>query len=391
MVMTRPPDTMTEANPSSPSELADADGGAERAPGLALVRASPRNVAILALFVLLASAFGLTMPGSNGPAGSLPAPGFTDVQLYRDQVVFARTPSTYYARVMEEQRRRDYPLRPFVTVRQPTLAFLLAWLPGGDATGRLLLGALAAAVAGLWTVRLVNPLGAPGATVAGLALASSVVAAFTPNGYLMHDTWAGLLIALSLALYPGDQSRGRSSRLAASIATAAAATLVRELALPFLGVMALMALLDRRPREALLWFGAIGVCLMALLVHALAVARHILPGDPGMGWLRLGGWGFVLAADRWNAILALKPWAPAVLIPAALAGSLAWTGPIGRRLAFTLLGYVSGFLVVGRPEDYYWGLLIAPLLPLGWAGAVATCFGLMSRHGKAQPAGGAAA
>jgi hypothetical protein len=213
-----------------------------------------------------------------------------------------------------------------------------------------------------------------------------VVAAFTPNGYLMHECWAGLLIALSLGLYPGDQSRGRRLRLAASLAAALAAALVRELAVAFLGVMALMALVERRPREALWWLAATGACLLALLAHALAVLRHTLPSDPSMGWVRLGGWEFVLAADRWNAILALRPWLPAALVPAALAGSLAWGGAVGPRLALTLIGYVAGFLVVGRPEDLYWGLMIAPLLPLGWVGLVAAGFGLMTPIGEAAPA-----
>ena len=337
------------------------------------------------LFAVLAIACGLAMPSSRTPRVAEPAPGFTDVQLYHDQVVFARDPSTYYARVTEDQRRRSYPVRPFVTVRPPILAFALAWSPGGETTGRYLLGALAAAVAGLWTLRLVEPLGAPGATVAGLALAGGVVAAFTPNGYLMHECWAGLLVALSLALYPGDQSGRRPLRLAASLLAALAAGLVRELALPYLGVMALMALAERRPKEAFLWLGAIGLCLLALLAHALAVIRHTLPGDPSLNWVRLGGWGFVLAADRWNAVLALKPWLPAVMLPPALAGSLAWGGPVGRRLAFTLLGYVAGFLVVGRPENTYWGLMIAPLLPLGWAGIIAAAAGLASPLGIGVP------
>src|SRR6185312_8559571 len=126
---------------------------------------------------------------------------------------------------------------------------------------------------------------------------------------LMHECWAGLLAALSLGLYPGEASSARPLRLAASLAAALAAGLVRELALPFLGVMALM--------------------------------RHTLPADPGLSWVRLGGWGFVLAANRWNAVLALRPWLPAVLVPAALVGALDWAGPVGRRLALTLLGYVA--------------------------------------------------
>ena len=346
-------------------------------------------VLVLAVLGLLTIVYGLaSRPRPGAPPGPAFAPAFTDVQLYRDQVALARSPATWYARVTDEQRRMDYPLRPFVTVRPPALAFFLAWLPGGEMSARLLLGALGAAVAGLWTVRLVGPLGAPGAAVAGLAMASGVIAAFTPNGYLMHECWAGLLVALSLALYPvlprerrscHEVTEGafrRKALLAASLGAALAAALVRELALPFLGVMALMALVDRRPREALLWLGAIGLTLLALLAHAMAVLRHTLPSDPGMAWVRLGGWGFVLAADRWNAILAMAPWLPAVMLPPALLGALAWGGPAGRRLWFTLLGYTAGFLVVGRPENTYWGLMIAPLLPLGWVGAVAAGFGL---------------
>ncbi len=362
-------------------------GGRSRsAPGLRPARL-PVPVALTLLVVAVAAAaYGMwhTPAAPLGPPA--PAPSFTDVQLHRDEVAFARNPATYYSRVMDEQRLQHYPMRPFVAVRPPALAFFLAWLPGGVLTGRLLAGALAAAVAGLWTVRLVGPLAAPGAAVAGLAMATGVVAAFTPNGYLMHECWAGLLIALSLALYPGEHCGGRTLRLAAAVAAALAAGLVRELALGYLGVMAAMALIERRPREALLWAGAIGLCLMALLAHALAVLRHTLPSDPGVDWVRLGGWGFVLAADRWNAILPLKPWLPAVMIPAALAGSLAWGGPVGRRLALTLFGYVAGFVVVGRPEDVYWGLMIAPLLPLGWVGAIAAGVGLMTPLGDEAPA-----
>ncbi|MGZ3313713.1 MAG: hypothetical protein ACXU8Q_06070, partial [Caulobacteraceae bacterium] len=129
---------------------------------------------------------------------------------------------------------------------------------------------------------------------------------------------------------------------------------------------------------------------VALLAHAMIVLRHTLPTDPGMAWVRLGGWRFLLAANRWNAIVALTPWLAALLPPAALAGALAWAWPIGRRLGFILLGYAAGFLVVGRPEDTYWGLMIAPLLPLGWAGAVAYGASLVAtpirRHAE-SPAG----
>jgi hypothetical protein len=37
-----------------------------------------------------------------------------------------------------------------------------------------------------------------------------------------------------------------------------------------------------------------------------------------------------------------------------------------RRAAVIVAGYLAGFLVVGRPDNYYWGLLYAPLLPVGF-------------------------
>ena len=38
---------------------------------------------------------------------------------------------------------------------------------------------------------------------------------------------------------------------------------------------------------------------------------------------------------------------------------------LGQRLALTVFGYTLAFLVVGRANNSYWGLMIAPLWPLG--------------------------
>lgn len=358
--------------------------GGERRAALAGLRLRPIRAAVAFALMgatLVAVVLGLSAgAGPVAPTGaSTPAGSFTDVRLHREEVAFAREPGTYYRHVIDEQRRRGYPLRPFVGVRPPVLAFALAWLPGGQATARLLIGALAAGVSAAWTIKLVDPLGVTGAAVGGLALATGVVAAFTPNGYLMHECWAGLLIALSLALYPGQAPRGRPGLLAASLLAGLAAALVRELALPYLGVMAVMALVERRPKEALLWTGAIGLCLLALAAHAMAVLRLTLPTDRGMQWVQVGGWPFLVSANRWNAAAATAPWLLAVLLPTALAGILAWAGPVGGRLGLVVLGYATGLLVVGRPEDTYWGLMIAPLLPLGWVGAAAVTIGIARR------------
>ncbi|MDB5460116.1 MAG: hypothetical protein JWO72_1857, partial [Caulobacteraceae bacterium] len=43
--------------------------------------------------------------------------GPTDLNLYARVIDFAQQPSTFYASVVAEQRRDNYPLYPFVTVR----------------------------------------------------------------------------------------------------------------------------------------------------------------------------------------------------------------------------------------------------------------------------------
>jgi hypothetical protein len=90
-------------------------------------------------------------------------------------------------------------------------------------------------------------------------------------------------------------------------------------------------------------------------------------------WVAFGGWGFVLDASRSSTLLMLLPerwdlWMLAILIPLLWAGCWYWTDALGRRLAFVLGGYFALFTMVGRPDNWYWGFLIAPLIPLGGFG-----------------------
>jgi hypothetical protein len=145
-----------------------------------------------------------------------------------------------------------------------------------------------------------------------------------------------------------------------------AAALTRELAAAYLLAMAVLAWRDGARRETIAWMGALAAFTLALAAHAAAVHAQILPGDPAsQGWLRIGGWRFALATFHWNALLITAPaWVTAVLAPVALLGLAAWRDPLGERVALTVFGYVAAFIFVGRPENSYWGLLIAPLWPL---------------------------
>jgi hypothetical protein len=295
-----------------------------------------------------------------------PTSGPTDLGLYAYAAGAAAHPSTYYAQTIAEQRREGYELKPFLVVRPPALSFLLAALQT-EALRRLAVVALALATLGAWWSRL-GRAGVPPLPRAFdlIALITGALPAIAPQAPYMHEVWAGLLISLSLALRRPD-----GIGLGLAVAAGLAAALIRELAAPYLVVMAAMALFERRWREAAAWTGALALFAAALALHARMVDALVLPSDhAGAGWLKLSGWPFVLHAAQWNAVLAAAPaWLTVLVVPAALAGAGAWTTPLGRRLAAVLAAYVLAFAVIGRPENFYWGLMFAPLLPLGFARA----------------------
>jgi hypothetical protein len=270
--------------------------------------------------------------------------------------------------VIAEQRREGYELKPFLVVRPPALSFVLAALRT-ETLRRLAVAALALCTLAAWWARLARDGVQPLARAFDvIALATGALFAVAPQAPYMHEAWAGLLISLSLALR-------RQDRFGLAVAVGLAAALIRELAAPYLVVMATTALLGRHRREAAAWVLALALFAAALALHAHMVDALVLPYDhAGAGWLKLSGWPFVLHAAQWNAVLAAAPaWVTALAVPAALAGAANWTTSLGRRLAAVLVAYVLAFAVIGRPENFYWGLMFAPLLPLGFARA---CRGL---------------
>ena len=322
---------------------------------------------LAALFIVLALAAAI-VAGLFGPMQTgKPAPdiALSDCAFYTQVIGRLRAGEPYYAAAMDELRQRGQPVKPFVTVRPPTQAVLLAALPS-EAARILCVRALAIAVLLAWMSRFftlgMKPLHCAAAL---LTLTSGVAMAFAPQAYLMHETWAGLLISLSLALRSPN-------RWGASVLVGLAAALVRELAAPYLLVMAVLALWEGRRMEAGAWLAALAGFALALALHAHAVHALLLASDTAApGWVTLGGWPFVLHAASWNvlALLGSPRWI-AVLFPVALAGLALWPSPLGRRAALTVLGYAAALFVVGRPVNFYWGLLIAPLWPLGLAMAL---------------------
>ena len=291
----------------------------------------------------------------------------TDIGLYRAIVARVRAGQSYEAAALTEQRALNFPRRPFLVVRPPALALVLARLPT-ERAAYWLLDLLTALVVGAWAWRLREacPGGAP---VAAMVVFTGASWALDSHGIIYyHEVWAGLLIALSLVL------RGER-RFAAAVVLGLLAALVRELALPYLLVMGLFAVVEQRRAEAAAFAAALLIALGALALHAHAVMAMVGPNElASSGWVKLGGWAFVLSTVQNLAVLMTGLWMAALLLPMALLGAIGWKNPIGARLTMLLMGYGLGFMVIGRPVNSYWGIMTAPLM------AVALCLAPAALH-----------
>ena len=324
---------------------------------IAALGRTPALAILLALLLLIG--VGLSLSEDHSTRAPT-APGMGDVDLYRAIDIRMLHGEGYYQAAATEQRARGYPLRPFVTVRMPTLAWLTT-LVGAPARVVVIEMVLAAISAGMTIVRLRKLIRSDWLwALASLLVVTTVTVLSQSALAIWHELWAGLLIALSLACW-GERRWGLS------VVLGLAAVLLRELALPYLIAMAAMAVLERRPREAMAWVGAIILLGIALLAHAHAVGALLQTTDRASpGWSRLGGWRFDISLVRGTSLLAAAPTqVTAFLLPIALLGWAAWPSHYAARFGLTLIGWLGAFLLIGRPENFYWGLLMAPLLPIG--------------------------
>ena len=323
-------------------------------------RALPRRAALAVLAgLLLLIAAGIAGGVAHDRTYRGP-PGHGDLELYMSVIYRVAKGQPYYVAVTTEQRTRHYPLKPAFTVRNPLLTYAMAALPG-DAARNLSLRILAIVVMAAWGLRLHLLFGRTVIVGAGMVLlACGLVAAMLGGLYAFHDIWAGALIALSLAVR--DERHWLASVLIGFLAV-----VLRDLSLLYLLVMGALALYDGKRREALAWAVAIAAFLAVLAVHAHFVGEQLRPGDHrSPGWLAFGGWPFVLANAKFNALLVLDPpWVIATAIPLMLLGLAAWPGPTGARLVVVCSAYILLFVFFGRPDNSYWGVIITPLMALG--------------------------
>ena len=103
------------------------------------------------------------------------------------------------------------------------------------------------------------------------------------------------------------------------------------------------------------------------------LSGYVTAADPqSPGWSSSGGWPFILGLVQRSSLFGLLPLPLVALgVPLALLGWASLRSETVERGALLLIGYVAAFMAVGRPDNFYWGIMIAPLLPLGLAFAPA--------------------
>jgi hypothetical protein len=284
-----------------------------------------------------------------------------DLRLYR--LIHGRIEKgvSYYQAAFAEHRINGYPVKPFVTVRLPTLALVSTAL--GHNIMTILLASLGIAIVLAWWRQLDGAFRDPGRRVTGvMLLASGLMLAAFPKYIVLHELWAGMFIALSLGLY-------RQQRFWPSVLAAACALAIRETTLPFVMLMAAFAIFEGRWREVMAWGLLICAFAAGLYAHYVAVSALVTPSDlASPGWAEMGGMhAAVRALTMTSALRALPEFIAALAIPLALFGWTSWRGAIGLRGTLYLAGYSFMLMLIGRAENFYWGVMVAPLLLLGLA------------------------
>lgn len=327
----------------------------------ALSRGRARLAWVAVLLLLLAALTALAVPSltGDGDAAVRTVDRMTDLGLYERIVASMKGGDPYYVAASDAMRAGGYPLHPFLTMRLPALAAMLAALPGW--AGGVLLLALAALTAFAWASRVGAALtGLFPRAVLVLLIATSMLAFFQPGLVLFHEVWAGLLVALSLALR-------RPGRALEAIGLGFAAMLIRETAALYAIVMLVFAWREDRRGEALGWGFALLLFAGVLGLHAHAVAGVTGPLDPhSAGWAAFNGPGFfVRALVTATALQALPIVVGSLLVALALLGWAGWDDALGLRMFALLIAYGTAIALFARLDNFYWALMIAPVALVG--------------------------
>ncbi len=328
---------------------------------------------LVALFLsITVSSFLLRPPASSSaPSSSATNPAerpqasgtqnHEDLALYRKITTRVAHGETYYKVAADEQRRGGYPLHPFVVVRLPTLALVSATL-GQTATAALLYALLGITLL-VWAKRLDGCFGASGGRVTALGtIVATMIIVFSREFQVMHEIWAGLLLALVFGIH-------RPDRWIIAACVAGVALFIRELALPFVLLMIAFAMVERRWREVATLSAIVGLFALFMSYHAGQVAAVTTAADPSSpGWMAIGGWPAVVRTTLAPGPLRFLPEnIGAIIMILSLFGWASWHSRTGLFGTLLFIGYGVFFMLFGRPDNFYWGLIVIPTFLIGLA------------------------
>jgi len=355
------------------------------------------RLALLAFFALLAVS--ALVPVNAGPS-EVKTKGFVehlsddgtaakrprddDLALYDIAIERIQGGEHYYDFIVEEQRAARYPVTPGIAVRLPTLAYIDAWLgKTGQTIAALIL--LFAVLAAWWRRLGDEPGGKRHRAMAMALLMMSASLGLNRYFFVLHELWAGMLLALAFGLY-------RPGKWGGALAVAALALAIRETALPFVLLMAALAFWRQDWKEGAAWSGLTLLFLALFGVHLHLIAQQVLPSDPsGQGWLYLRGLsGWVSNVALSSNLRFLPSWLAGPVVIVAMLGWAAWRSPAGLFGLLFFLGFGLIFMIVGRPDNFYWGMLVSPAMFIGAAfapmGLAALIAAAASRRTIAAPA-----
>jgi hypothetical protein len=330
----------------------------------------PWSARLILAGLILLMGYGITLttpPSDRGGKtdATTTGPGFRDIDLYQEIIVRVSKGENYYPAAVSEHRKQGFPLRPFVTVRPPLLASLTAFF-GNEALSFALQG-LGLFVILAFVFRFGAILPNLGLRVISLCAITVCVATFVGPGFSwQHDVWASLLITASLACYPYHRP-GSVPWIGLAIILGVIAGLLRELCMPYLIVMSVAALFEGRRREAFAWLIGLAIASGGLILHAFRLSSLVLPTDlASPGWTALGGWKAIIdMLTRGSLFQFLSHPAIVIVVPLAFVGWIGWRHGFALRVSLWLCGMATVFMLVGRPDNFYWIVYLAVLLPVG--------------------------
>lgn len=342
-------------SPEHPSRFAALSAGR----AWAVVLATAAATAVCLASSLTHETLPLPSPRADQESTEGPATD-TDVDFYRHVIERVHAGQGYYDAVADEFKDWEYQPSSLFNWRTPVYAWVIGKLPE-PVWAKIILVALSLATAMLAYAVVENDLDKRFAFLLVLLigpLAWSVLG----DIYVFTELWAGVFIALSVCAYA-------LGRWPWGVAAALAALFFRELALPYCLLALTLAVWRQRPREILAWVAGLALYAGFLAFHAAEVARHTAGTSAvqAAGWVRFGGLPFVIGTTQMNVLLIRAPaWVAAATLPLSILGLGGWRGETGLRVTATVTGYLLTFAVIGLPNNAYWGLLVTPLIALGW-------------------------